>query len=61
LVKNSIRAYKYRRELEKKSYREREKQSSKRKTRVVERRGKEAYREDPRERFHRRKSSISQN
>jgi hypothetical protein len=37
------------------------KQSCKRKTRVVQRRGKEAYQEEPRERFHRRESSISQN
>jgi len=40
LVTNSIRAYK--RELEKKGNQEREKQSCKRKTRVVEGRGKEA-------------------
>jgi len=41
LVTNSIKAYKYRRELENKGYRQREKQSGKRKTRVVEKRGKE--------------------
>ena len=58
LVTNSIKAYKQRRELDKEGYGEREKQSGKRKTRVVERRGKEAQREEPRERFNRRKSSI---
>jgi len=42
LITNSIRAYKQRRELEKKGCREREKQSCKRKTRVVEKRGKDA-------------------